>query len=257
MNNSRHEKILEILSSKESATVEELSLDLNVSVVTIRSDLNNLAKRGKIIRTHGGARLVEERIRQEYSFQMRKSINLYNKHKIGEAASKFICSEDSVLLDSSTTVLALAHAMRKKQELKDVTVIPTGIWTAIELMGHSDFNVLLPGGSLRHTTGSITGIAASSFFNELIIQKAFLGACGISIENGFTDTHLQEIELKKSIISRIKEITILLDGSKFRQTGLAAFAEINQVSRIITDATAPEEEVDKLMKLGVEVIIAR
>jgi DeoR/GlpR family transcriptional regulator of sugar metabolism len=253
---SRHEKILKLLAGKENVSVSELSKLLDVSEATIRTDLNSLVKQGKVDRLHGGAHLVEERVRQEYSFQTRKSLNSQKKQKIGELASKFVDSLDSVLFDASTTVLAMAHALRKREELKDVTVIPTGIWTAIELMGCSNINVLLPGGYLRHTSGSITGIPTSNFFNSLIIQKAFLGAWGISSENGLTDTHLLEIELKKFIVSRVEKVFILVDGNKFRQTGLSAYANINQITTVITDTSAPMDEIERLRKANIEVLIA-
>ncbi len=256
MISTRHKQILEILSGKESTTVQELAEQLNVTLVTIRSDLNSLAKKGKIVRSHGSARLIEERVRQEYSFDIRRNINLHKKHKIGKVAASMIDSQDSILMDASTTVMSFAHELRKREGIKDVTIIPTGLWTAIELMGCNDFNVLLPGGYLRHTTGSIIGLSNSDFFNGLIIKKAFLGAAGISLENGLTDTHLLEIDLKKFIVSQVKEIIVLVDGSKFSQTGIAAYAEIKQVSKIITDSSAPAEEVEKIEKAGVEIIIA-
>jgi DeoR/GlpR family transcriptional regulator of sugar metabolism len=252
----RQQKILELLAGKEHVSVSELSKTLDVSEVTIRADLNILDKLGKIARTHGGAYLIEERLKQEFTFQTRKSLNLSKKQKIGALASTFVNSSDCILLDSSTTVLALANVIKGKNELKDVTVIPIGIWTAIELMGCSNINVLLPGGYLRHTTGSITGLPTSNFLSDLIIQKAFLGAWGISYEEGLTDTHLLEIELKKFVISRAREVIILVDGSKFGQTGLSSFASIKQISKIITDASAPMEEIEKLRNAGVEVLIA-
>ena len=251
----RRQKILERLAGKESVSVRELSELLAVTEVTIRTDLNELAKLGKVARTHGGARLLEERTRQEYSFQTRKSLNHTAKHKIGQAAAQLVDSLDSILLDSSTTALAMAHALRNRPELKDVTVIPTGIWTAIELMGCQTINVLLPGGYLRHTSGSIAGLPTHSFLDGLIIKKAFLGAWGISCEAGLTDTHLVEVELKKSVVARVKEIIVLADGSKFYQTGLARYASLENIVKIITDRTAPPEAVKEIRLRGVDVMV--
>lgn len=257
MTNNRHQKILEILADKEIVSVNELSRLLNVTVVTMRTDLTDLAKLGKVIRTHGGARLLEERVRNEYSFDLRKSLNHSCKSKIGKTALNFVGSGDCILFDASTTVLSMAHELRKRTaDFKDVTIIPTGIWTAIELMGCNEINVLLPGGYLRQISGSIIGLPQDDFFNSLNIQKAFLGAWGISKDNGLTDTHLQEIELKKSIVKRAKEVTVLVDGSKFNQTGISAYAELNQVTRVITDSTAPEAEIKKIKQCGIELIIA-
>jgi DeoR/GlpR family transcriptional regulator of sugar metabolism len=251
----RAQKILELMSGKELVSVSELSGTLGVSQVTIRNDLNALARQGRVTRSHGGARLVEERTRQEYSFQTRKSLNHPAKHRIGEAAARYVDSLDSVLLDSSTTVLAMAHALRNRTELKEVTVIPTGIWTAIELMGCQHINVLLPGGYLRPASGSITGSPTHEFFDDLLVSKAFLGAWGISVDNGFTDAHLVEVALKKEIVSRVKEVIILADGSKFYQTGLSSYASLDQATKIITDKTAPTGAIKEIERQGVEVIV--
>lgn len=251
----RRQKILERLAGRESVSVRELSELLAVTEVTIRTDLNELAKLGKVARTHGGARLLEERARQEYSFQTRKSLNHTAKHRIGLAAAALVDPLDSILLDSSTTVLALAHALRNRQDLKEVTVIPTGIWTAIELMGCQSINVLLPGGYLRHTSGSIAGAPTHAFLDGLIVKRAFLGAWGISPEAGFTDTHLIEVELKKAVVARVKEIVVLADGSKFYQTGLARYASATNVVKIVTDKTAPAAAIKEFRRRGVDVTV--
>ena len=254
---SRKEKILELLAGRERISVKELSKKLDVTEVTIRTDLDSLAEKGKIARVHGGAKLIEDRVKQEITFQGRKTLNLSKKKSIAHIASQLVQPLDSILLDASTTVLAFANDLRQREDIKDITVIPTGIWTALELMGSSNINVLLPGGYLRNVTGSITGLPTQNFFNGLIIQKAFLGAWGISSESGMTDTNLLEIELKKDIINRVKEIIILVDGSKFNQSGLASYASVDQVSKIITDSSAPGEEIEKIKKMGVEVLVAK
>ena len=249
----RHKKILEKLSVEENVSVAELSKDLTVSEVTIRTDLTALAEEGKVQRVHGGAQLIEERVRQEHSFQIRRNQNSENKIKIGRYAAQFVDSLDSILLDSSTTVMAMAVAMRERVDLKETTVIPTGVWTAIELMSCSNINVLMPSGYLRSISGSITGLPTSEFFENLNIQKAFLGAWGVSMEHGLTDSHLLEIELKKMIIKKAKEVTILVDGSKFNQSGLASYSAIRNVSKIITDNTAPKNVIKKIRSLGIDV----
>jgi DeoR/GlpR family transcriptional regulator of sugar metabolism len=253
---ARHQKILEFISVNEQASVAELSRHFDVTPVTIRSDLKALARTGRVARTHGGARLLEERVRHEQTFQTRKSLHWPAKQKIGESAAVFVSPTDSILLDSSTTALALANALDRRTDLKDVTAIPTGIWTAIALMGSAQIHVLLPSGYLRHTTGSITGLPSQDFFGGLIIQKAFLGAWGVSCDDGLTDTNLLEIELKKHIVNRVKEIVVLVDGSKFHQSGIASYSPIDQITAIITDSTAPADELSKIEQRGIRVIIA-
>ena len=247
--------ILKLLAEKGSMQVKDLALTLKVTEATIRTDLNALAEQSKVVRVHGGARLMENRILQEYTYSARKSLNSVHKTSIGEAAAAMVSSFDSILLDASTTSLAMANALKKREKLEEVTAIPLGIWTAIELMGFDSFNILLPGGYLRHTSASIAGVPTQNFFDNLIIQKAFLGAWGLSADIGLTDSHLLEVELKRLIVGKAQEVIILADGSKFFQTGLASYAKIDQVSTIITDHHAPKEEIGKIRDLGVEVIV--
>lgn len=256
MLHARHQKILEYISAKEQASVAELSRHFDVTPVTIRTDLKTLEQTGRVARTHGGARLLEQRVRHEQTFQTRKSLHWPEKQKIGEEAASLVDPTDSILLDSSTTALALANALERRTDLKDVTAIPTGIWTAIALMGSERIHVLLPSGYLRHTTGSITGLPSHDFIGSLIIQKAFLGAWGISSRDGLTDTNLLEIELKKNVVSRVRELIVLVDGSKFYQSGIASYAPIDKVSAIITDSTAPADELSRIKQRGIRVIIA-
>ena len=252
---SRQKRILDLLSERGELTVNSLSDSLKVSEVTIRSDLNLLSSEGKIVRTHGSAQLLGERVKAEHSFEARKLQNFDKKIKIGKEAIKFLNPNDSFLLDSSSTVLAMAIALREVKDLKEATAIPTGIWTAMELMGMENLNVLIPGGYLRHTSGSITGLPTSDYLRGLNINKAFLGAWGISITKGITDSHLLEIELKKYIVRCAEQIIILADGSKFSQSGLASYGDLSQIDKIITDSSAPKEDVDEIRKQGIEIIV--
>ena len=162
----RQQKILELLAQQEQVTVSELSGAFDVSPVTIRTDLNQLAELGKVVRTHGGARLAAERMRQELSYATRQRINAEQKRCIGETAATLVCSEDAILLDSSTTAVAVGTALKGRPDLEDITVVTTGVWTALELLGASHIQVVLAGGQVRETTGSITGV-----FTEEILSR--------------------------------------------------------------------------------------
>lgn len=106
--NKRQQKILEILAEKGNLSVNKLSEMLSVSEVTIRTDLTTLSSEKKVHRVHGGAELLEERVRQEYSFQTRKSQNFEKKNKIGALASKYVNPADI----EKTLVLG-AHGLRR------------------------------------------------------------------------------------------------------------------------------------------------
>jgi DeoR/GlpR family transcriptional regulator of sugar metabolism len=251
----RQQKILEILAQKEQVTVVELGETFNVSPVTIRTDLNQLAEIGKVVRTHGGARLVAERMRQELTYATRQRINADQKRLIGETAAALVCSEDAVLLDASTTAVAVGTALKRRTDLENVTIVTTGIWTALDLLGTNRFNVVLAGGQLRETTGSITGILTEEILSRFNFAKVFLGAWGVTLKEGATDTPLEEVELKQKIVARSKSVYIVADGSKFGRLGLASFASPQEITGIVTDPSAPEDEITAFQNMGIEVSI--
>lgn len=253
----RHEKIVELLLEQKSATVGEMSEKFDVSSVTIRNDLNQLAEQGRVERTHGGARLGDGRTRQEFSFITRRRINAAEKQRIGEMAASFVQSSESVLLDASTTALAVGRALKERTDLFNVTVVTTGIWTALEMLGAPHLEVVLTGGNVRNETGSIAGVVATDVLNRFHFHKAILGAWGLTLDGGLMDAPLVEVELKQAVLPRCQELIAVLDGSKFGRTSLATIAPISGISRIVTDESAPEDLLKKIGEQGVEIFVAK
>lgn len=254
--NGRQQQILDILAEQQSVSVTELVALLNVSAVTIRTDLNQLADQGRLVRTHGGAMLVGEKTRQELTFATRQQLHAVQKERIGELAAGLVQPLDSILLDASTTALAVGQVLKHRQDLAEVTIITTGVWTALELLGMPHLNIILAGGTLRNTTGSITGSIARDVLSKINIHKAFLGAWGLSITHGLTDVSLQEVELKEFIIERSQEVIAVVDGSKFGQVALSTFAPVEKISRIVTDEGASADAIAEFRQRGIEVLVA-
>jgi DeoR/GlpR family transcriptional regulator of sugar metabolism len=251
----RQDKIINILMNQDSATVSELSKLFDVSPVTIRSDLNQMAEQGQIMRTHGGARLAGERTRQEYSFAAQQRINALQKQLIGRTAASLVQPGEAILLDASTTAFAVGQALKKRTDLYNVTVVTTGIWTALELLGVPHLDIVLTGGHLRTAAGSITGFIAHDILNRFNFQKVFLGAWGITLEEGLMDAPMAEVDLKRTIISRSQELIAVIDGSKFGRTSLAPFATPSETSLIITDSSTPLDMQEEFQLNGINLLI--
>lgn len=252
----RQAKIVNLLIKQQSATVSEMSELFEVSPVTIRSDLNQMAKRGQLVRTHGGARLARERTRHEYSFTTQQQINAQEKQQIGRTAAALVQSGEAILLDASTTAFAVGQALKERSDLYNVTVVTTGIWTALELLGTSHLDVVLTGGHVRTAAGSIAGIIAHDMLARFSFQKAFLGAWGITTEEGLMDAPLAEVELKRTIASRCQELVAVADGSKFGRTSLASFASLQEAALIVTGRSVPPEILAELQAMVVDTIVA-
>lgn len=252
----RQEKIINLLMNQQSATVAELSEMFAVSPVTIRNDLNQMAEQGQIMRTHGGARLVGERTRQEYSFAAQQRIHAPQKQLIGRTAASLVQTGEAILLDASTTAFAVGQALKQRTDLYNVTVVTTGIWTALELLGAPHLDIVLTGGHVRTAAGSITGFIAHDNLGRFNFQKAFLGAWGITLKEGMMDSPMAEVDLKRTIIARSQELIAVIDGSKFGRTSLATFAAPSETALIITDNSAPVHFQEEFKLRGIKFLIA-
>lgn len=254
--NERQQQILQTLLADQQASVAELSDLLQVSTVTIRHDLNVLAQQGRVIRTRGGAAMADGRSRQELTFATRQRMRAESKRRIGERAAMLVQPFEAILLDASTTAVAVGQAIKRNRDLQEITIVTAGIWTALELLDTPNINVVLAGGALRTTTGSTTGLLTHQLLEQFNFNRVFLGAWGLTLNEGLTDTHLAEVELKQTIIKRAQEVIGVLDGSKFGRLGFASFAAVEQVNCIVTDSTAPADAVEALRERGVLVLVA-
>lgn len=254
--NERREQIVSILGERARVTVNELSEILSVSSVTVRGDLNFLAEEGRVVRVHGGAALAKPSMKQEMTFAARQRHRAAEKHAVAKLAATLINSSDSIFLDSSTTALAVGQAIKSLQQLTNVTVLTTGLWTAVAIMDSPNIHTIVAGGSLGGTSGSVSGPITREMLGKYNINKAFVGALGLSLENGLSDNDPLEIELRQCIVESAKEVIAVVDGSKFGQTGLASFAKVDQLNYVVTEDSAPIELIEELRARGIQVLVA-
>lgn len=254
--NERRDQIVSIVNERERITVSELSEMLNVSSVTIRGDLNFLDDEGRIARVHGGAAAVKPGMKHEITFAARQRHQATEKHALAKLAATLVEASDSIFLDSSTTALAVGLAIKASSNIENVTVLTTSIWTAIAIMEASHIHAIVTGGSLGGNSGALNGPITREMLSKYNINKAFVGALGVTIEDGLTDNDPLEVELKQTIVKNAKEVIAVLDGTKFGQVGLASYAQIDQLTHLITEESAPPEMIQLLRENGVRVLVA-
>ncbi|MBV9329367.1 MAG: DeoR/GlpR transcriptional regulator [Chloroflexi bacterium] len=250
----RRQRILGLAQARGQVLVTDLSDAFGVSEVTIRGDLTSLARRGLLIRTHGGA-LLPERAPVELAFATREVSNVELKRRIGLAAADLVLDGQSVVLDASTTALQLAGALRSQAGRHDVTVITNGVQTALALLDAPGISTILTGGQLRATAVSLTGALASDLLGRVHAAVGFFGAIGLTVSHGLTDVNLQEIEMKAAMAAVCERVVALVDHTKLGQVGLATFAPVAMLSLVITDQAADPEQVATLRAAGVEVCL--
>lgn len=249
----RRNIILNKLIEQKRVTIKELSNLINVSEATLRTDLTKMEEKGLLKRTHGGA-ILEEQLDIDTSFSIREQKNRVEKSTIAKEALSLLSNGQCIMLDASSTALELARLLNDTN--LRLTVVTSGINTALELNNHPNITVILLGGIVKKGSYALEGNLGLGILKQIHIDIMFTSANGFSIESGLTDFSMYEVELKKSVVKASNKIVALLDHTKLKKNSIASFASTDEVDTIITDSEMPSEYVDKLTKQQVEIVIA-
>lgn len=222
----RFNQILELLQEKRSATVQQLCEALNTSESTIRRDLNELDRLGKVNKVHGGATLPDSQYRaDEPTMAAKEELAVAEKRAIGAAAAALIQAEDFVFVDAGSTTLALVRAV--SGPALEAAYVTNGVAHA-RLLAQKGCRVFLPGGMLRPQTEAIIGAAALQSLQQYHFTKAFLGVNGVALEAGFTTPDPEEAAVKAAVVHRARESWFLADDSKFARVYPAVIAPLHE-----------------------------
>jgi DeoR family fructose operon transcriptional repressor len=242
-------KILEFLENQELVEVSQLTKLLGVSKVTVRTDLDDLERKGLLVRTHGGAMLPENLKLVRMLVDSSKE-HKTEKHAISTIATKFIKPDMNIIIDSGSTTAHLAKLVRAMS----LTVITNSVLVIQELIEAPSIELIVAGGILHRSTLSFSGDCASYVFDQIHADLLFLGASGFSIERGITGTNIIEAETKKRMIKNASKVFLLADSSKSERMFIANICDWEDVDCFITDAL-PQPQRAILARKGVEVIL--
>lgn len=248
----RLEKILEIIQDKKKVLVKDLSEKFNVSESMIRKDLQRLEKEGKIKRTYGGAILERGRAYNENTTS-RVFVNIERKEHIAKVVCDILEEEDVIFLDISSTNLTIASMIRNTT--KNITVITNMNRILMEFDYSPNIEVISVGGTFNKRLGGTVGAYTVEQIKHFNIDKAFVGAGGVNIEENFlSNFNFDESIVKKEILKNSKKNYIVMDDEKFYKDGAHKFGTLEDVDYIITDK-APDDTVKvELDKYDVKVI---
>lgn len=252
----RRRHILEMLADRGNVQVASVALDLEVSEMTVRRDLIELERSGKLMRVHGGA--VPGRIdkpqnidRYEPSFEARLQRQHPAKERMAFAAVQFAAGYRTLALDVGTTTFLMAAQLRERSGAK---IFTNSVRIALEL-GESATEVYLSGGRMRKDEMSLGGATAISNFSSLWFDIAFVGVSGLTT-SGIYDYSLEDAEIKRVYLRRSSVKVVLCDASKFERMSLVQVASLADFNVLITDAPPPDVIAAALVDAGVQLVIA-
>ncbi len=247
----RRQEIAKRINDCGRASVAELAGQFSVSEVTIRADLQALAARNLIVRTHGGA-VPAGRGLHELSLADRTQQQVSEKDRIGAAGAALISNDNAIILDASSTALAIARHLKHH---RDLTILTNSIAIAHEMLDAPGVTVVMPGGTLRRDMASLTGGNGLEPLQGFNIQKGFFGAHGLSVPEGLTDVSLPEAEIKRKLVAMCREVIAVVDSTKWGRFGLASFAALEDITCVITDVQAPADLVEQMRALGIQITL--
>jgi DeoR family transcriptional regulator of aga operon len=253
----RAKEILRLLLRDGKTSIEDLTGVFGTSPASVRRDLMKLEERGLVHRTYGGALLAEQAVYEPFrfdaSFQVREDRFAQEKQRIGMAAAAMIGDGETIGLTAGTTTTQLARCLRSRSNLRVVT---NAVNIGMELSASAGLAVNMTGGSMRWAGAfSLIGSAASESLKLLVMDRVFIGVCGIDAERGATTIEPDEASVFRAMADQSRQVIVLADSSKVGMVSPAVICPVKRVNMLITDDGISEEMVVKFRRIGIEVVV--
>jgi len=246
----RQQRIGEYLQKVEFASLEDIALQVDASVSTVRRDVTALETTGQIRRTHGGARIVVPKS-DEFAFSARDTHQLAEKEAIGRACAELIQPNQSVIIDAGTTVYHVARHL----ESKSPQIITNSLPVANLYASANRIEVVVSGGVIYPRLGVLVGPLAVEAFSKIHVDVAIMSAGGISLE-GITNSHGLLIDIQRAMIHAAQKVIFCFDHTKFGRKSVLPLCELESVDAIVTDSAARLDLIDALRSRAIQVVVA-
>lgn len=250
--NPRQIKLLDVVRTHGSASVEQLADKLEVTLQTVRRDVQRLAEAGLLTRFHGGVRVPSSTV-ENIAHQQRESLHAEGKARIARAVAKRIPNGCSLILNIGTTTEAVAKCLLLHKGLR---VITNNLNVAAILCGNTDCEVIVAGGVVRPRDRGIVGEAAVDFIRQFRVDIAVIGISGIEPDGSLRDFDYREVKVAQTIIAHAREVWLAADSSKFNRPAMVELARLSQINRLFTDQAPPEPFPALLEEAGVSCEVA-
>lgn len=245
---TRKSEIKDIILEKKSVTVTELAKIFSVTEETIRRDLKHLESEGFLTRTYGGA-FIHDGVENNVALTIRETVYLKSKEAIARKCLELVHHGDSIFLDSSTTALAIAKAIRDMR----LTVVTNSLLIITELSEQDNIRLVSVGGTYTARDKAFNGLITSANLETFYLDKAFMSCRSLSIEHGITDSLESVATVRQIMIRRSKEVYLVADFSKFDHTSFIFISDFKSIAGVITDRHLDDRWKDFLRSQNVAI----
>jgi DeoR family transcriptional regulator, aga operon transcriptional repressor len=235
----RREEILRRLHRLGYVGVRQLAAEYGVDTSTIRRDLDVMAQHGMVARSHGGATLPAEP--PETPYVVKIETNVAQKRAIARAMAEAIPDGSSLLMDSGSTTLEVAKALRGR---KDLTVITNDLRVAAEVANQGEARLVVLGGEVLPAVYTLVSERAVALIGEFHADYAVMGADAVD-PRGITNVNSNEVSMKRAMMHAADHVVVVADSSKFGRSALVRVADLDGVELVVTDDGLADEQADE------------
>ena len=248
----RQAAIVSRLLKRGKVFVKDLADEFSVTEDCIRKDLSNLERQGKLKRTYGGAVPMIESLHMMESGKHRNT-DVDAKRRIAQVAVKLLKTNDMVFLDISTSNLAIAELIAKKE--LDVSVATNMIDILVVLARCPKIPVYFAGGRINKGRDGFWGAMTSDFISHLKPDVAFVGAVGVDVKANSVSTYDIEDGMNKAAIVKIsKSAYVVAESRKLSSDGNYNYVSLDALTGLVTDSMPSRAVCQAADKLGVKII---
>lgn len=247
----RHLKIIELVRTQEYVSVQELAQYFNVTLQTIRRDVNKLSKEGLITRYHGGAGLIQDDI--ENAVKGRKTQLSSDVEKIASTVAEHIPNASSLFINVGDASEETAKALLGKERL---TVITNNITVAEIFRENESIETVLTGGVVRKKDWAVTGESTVEFIKQFKVDFGIIGVAGIDPDGTLLDYDYNEVRVARAIIKNARKVFLVADHSRFDHNAIVCLCHISEVDTFFTDRMPPADIKNILTASGVNLVVA-
>ena len=249
----RREKIFDLVEARGSMTLRDLCDHFGVSDATMRRDLRFLDEDSRMVRTHGGV-MKNSSVLVDLPNEQRKSVAIGEKGRIGLAAINLLNGDEVVFLDAGTTAHAVAVQATSKP---DCTYVTSSLGIAKKLQSQGIAKFYLVGGSYEPINDSFSGTLAITALRSLSFDVAFICCSAIDVERRSISMASEAYsQVQKEVMSNSGKIFVIADSSKIKPSAFIQTATFSQISGIITNSEASQDDLDLLGQCDLELLLA-
>jgi DeoR family glycerol-3-phosphate regulon repressor/DeoR family fructose operon transcriptional repressor len=248
----RRSDIARLAKQLGQITVTDMSARFEVSLDTIRRDLDILADQGLILRTHGGAVPSESMAAADSPFEQRISARQDAKERIGRAAAKLVAPGETLIVNGGSTAVAFAASLG---DLTRLTIVTNNLGLPSAFPASAVANLYLLGGEIRSGAHITLGPVGFVGTRQIAADTAVIGIGGIT-EDGCSTSRIEEASMIAAMIAAARRTIVIADSAKFGRTGFAVIAPLDKIDVLVTDAEPSGKLREALDAAGVRLVIA-